>query len=227
MMRRTFLVLGAILLLLGCAEKRELVKRPPFRPVIAPPSEPLSEGSLWREGERSLFLDHKARQVGDIVTVKIVEVNTAQNSAKTETSRSSEVDAGVTTFLNAPLHFGLDKIWSGGFRPELKSSIDMDFEGEGTTSRSTRFLATISCQVVEVLPNGNLVIEGWREVKINREREYIMLKGVVRPEDIGADNTVLSTALANAQIEYSGKGVVSDKQGPGFLTRILDLIWPF
>lgn len=217
-------------LLLGCGLREEggipEIGRPLPRPTV---QRPWSEGSLWTgEGRGAiLFGDRKARTVGDILTVKIVEVNSAENSAKTETSRSSQVAMGVDSFFGAPSHFGLKKVWPGGFRPEVMGSGGSDFTGDGKTSRSVRFIATISCQVVEVLPNGNLVIEGVRQVRINREREFIILRGVVRPEDIGPDNTVLSTAIADAQIEYSGKGVVSDKQGPGWFTRLLDLFWPF
>lgn len=227
---RGILPLAMALFLLGCGMRKEVKIPEPQRPPVRPPvHEPWSEGSLWTgEGRGNMFfVDRKARAVGDIVTVKIVEVNSAENSAKTETSRSSEVTMGINTFFGVPSHFGLDKVWSGGFKPEVKASGGSDFTGDGTTSRSVKFIATISCQVVEVLPNGNLVIEGVRQVRINREREFITLRGVVRPEDIGPDNTVLSTAIADAQIEYSGKGVISDNQGPGWFTRVLNLFWPF
>jgi len=195
---------------------------------FAPRLEPVSQGSLWREGKEAfLFTDNRARWVGDLVTVKVVETHLAVNQAKTETSRDSGLDARVNSILGAPLHLGLDKVWPGGFKPEVSASTKMDFQGEGTTSRSTKILTTITCRVVQVLPNGNLLIEGHREVKLNREREYITLRGIVRPEDIGPDNSVLSTAVSDAVIEYSGRGVVSDKQGPGLVTRLLDLIWPF
>lgn len=228
-MRVLFAFLGLSLVCASCIpERRSGVVYPD--PSLALPQriEPVSQGSLWREGKEAfLFTDNKARWPGDLVTVKVVETHSAVNQAKTETSRDSVVEAKVNNLLGAPLHFGLDRIWPGGFRPEVGASTKTDFQGEGTTSRSTQIIATITCRVVQVLPNGNLLIEGHREVKLNREREYITLRGIVRPEDIGPDNSVLSTAISDAVIEYSGRGVVSEKQGPGFLTRILDLIWPF
>lgn len=227
-MMRTFLTLALMALLVGCGPRRDEVSWVPTPPIPTPPREPVGEGSLWvDEGRNHYFLDNKARWLNDLVTVKIVEVNQAQSAASTESSRGSSVDAGITSFFGAPSHFGLPHIWPGGFKPEIKAGIESTFEGSGTTSRSIKVLATITCRVVQVLPNGNLVIEGIREVKVNREREYIALRGVVRPQDIGPDNTVLSTQVADARIEYSGSGVISDRQGPGILTRVLDWVWPF
>lgn len=228
-MRVLFAFLGLSLLFASCVpERRQGTSYLDPYLLVPPRTEPVSQGSLWREGKEAfLFTDNRARWVGDLVTVKVVETHSAVNQAKTETSRDSGVKAKVDTFLGAPLHFGLDKVWPGGFKPEVSASTKLDFQGEGTTSRSTRIIATITCRVVQVLPNGNLLIEGHREVNLNREREYITLRGIVRPEDIGPDNSVLSTAISDAVIEYSGRGVVSEKQGPGFLTRILDIIWPF
>jgi flagellar L-ring protein precursor FlgH len=226
-MKRKTLLLGLVFLF-GCSDVMELQKREVFFPIVPAKEEALSEGSLWRdEGRGFLFSDRKARRVGDTVTVKILESSLATQAAKTESSRSSSVDAGINSLFNAPVHFGLKNIWPGGFRPEIKSKMETDFKGEGTTSRSSKIIATLTCHVVAVLPNGNLLIEGQREIFINREREYIRLRGIVRPEDIGPDNTVLSTLLADARIEYGGKGIVSDKQGTGFLGGLLDLLWPF
>jgi len=220
--------LFGLLFLLGCSNMREVQRQEVFFPDFPIKEEALSEGSLWRDDGRGfLFSDRKAKRVGDTVTVKILESSLATQAAKTESSRSSSVDAGISSFFNAPLHFGLKNIWPQGFRPEIRSKIETDFEGEGTTSRSSKIIATLTCQVVAVLPNGNLLIQGQRQILVNREREYIRLRGIVRPEDIGPDNSVLSTLLADARIEYGGKGIVSDKQGPGFLGRLLDLLWPF
>lgn len=155
-----------------------------------------------------------------MVTVKIVENAEALKSASTKTSRDSSLSASVSSFFGAPLNVG-------GFKPEASGSLKNDFEGSGTTQRKDTLVATMTAKVVDVLPHGLLRVEGYREVLINNERQYIILRGVVRPEDIGADNTVLSSAVADAQIAYAGQGVVSDKQKPGWVGRILDHIWPF
>ena len=109
----------------------------------------------------------------------------------------------------------------------LDAQYKSDFKCAGTTSRKESMTAQMSARVVSVLPNGDLVIRGSREIKVNYEKQYMLLQGIVRPSDISADNTVLSSYIADARIEYIGKGVVSDKQRPGWLSRILDKIWPF
>jgi flagellar L-ring protein precursor FlgH len=158
--------------------------------------------------------------VGDLLTVAIVENAQAEKMASTETSRESNLSARITNF------FGTDLSW-GGFEPSVSGGLSNDFEGEGTTKRKDTLVATVSARVVEILPGGLMRIEGYRDVTINMERQYILLRGVVRPEDIGPDNTVLSSDIADAQIAYAGNGVVSDKQRPGWFTRALDYAWPF
>ena len=101
------------------------------------------------------------------------------------------------------------------------------FDGSGETSRDESMTASITARVIDVLPNGTLVIQGSREIKVNNENQRITLSGLIRPVDISPDNTILSSYVANARIEYSGSGSVSDKQRPGWLTRFVDFIWPF
>jgi flagellar L-ring protein precursor FlgH len=186
------------------------------------PLPPPTEGSLWRDASplTDLYADLRARRVGDVLTIKVVENAEALKSASTKTSRDSSLSASVTSFFGAPLNYG-------GFKPEAAGSMTNDFEGSGTTQRKDTLVATLTAKVVDVLPQGLMRVEGYREVIINHERQYIILRGVVRPEDVSTDNTVLSSAVADAQIAYSGVGVVSDKQRPGWMTRILDHIWPF
>jgi flagellar L-ring protein precursor FlgH len=167
-----------------------------------------------------LFADLRARRVGDVLTIKVIENAEALKSASTKTSRDSSLSASVTSFFGAPLTVA-------GLKPEAAGSMKNDFEGSGTTQRKDTLVATLTAKVVDVLPQGLLRVEGYREVIINHERQYIILRGVVRPEDVGTDNTVLSSAVADAQIAYSGSGVVSDKQKPGWMGRILDHVWPF
>ncbi len=187
-----------------------------------PPEAAPAEGSLWRPGSRlgDLYSDLRARHVGDVVTVKIVENAEALKSASTKTSRDSSLSASMSSFFGAPLNIG-------GFKPEASGSLKNDFEGSGTTQRKDTLVATMTAKVVDVMPNGLLRVEGYREVLINNERQYIILRGVIRPEDISSDNMVLSSSIADAQIAYAGQGVVSDKQKPGWVGRLLDHIWPF
>jgi len=221
--RIAFLCMISALFSFGCSPA--LPPPPPWTPnpgAFALKEEPQKEGSLWKPSARlgDLYSDLRARRVGDVLTVRIVENAEALKSASTKTSRDSSLSASVTSFFGAPLSVG-------GFKPEASGSLKNEFEGSGTTQRKDTLVATLSAKVVEVLPQGLLRIEGYREVLINNERQYIILRGVVRPEDIQSDNTVLSSVIADAQIAYAGQGVVSDKQKPGWVGRLLDHVWPF
>jgi flagellar L-ring protein precursor FlgH len=173
-----------------------------------------------------MFKDNKAQMVGDIVTVAIYEQASASKEANTATGRSSEISAGIPNF------FGLE-----GSGPVLKNPLDPsklvqgefnnDFSGQGSTSRKANLSATIAAQVVEVLPNDNLRIFGRKRVQVNNEEQFIGLSGVIRPQDISAQNMVNSKYIVNAEITYTGRGPLSDKQRPGWLMRLLDTIWPF
>jgi len=185
-------------------------------------------GSLWQDNGplSELFIDTKARRVGDIVTIKIVESSSATNKASTKTGRKSSIEGGVESFFN------MEKRYPGThpfFNPfaKVKSGLESDFDGSGTTQRSGDLTAFITTKVIEVLPNGNLKIEGTREVKVNNEKQLIILSGIIRPRDISPGNIILSTFVADAKIEYSGSGVIHDRQRPGWMTRIIDIVWPF
>jgi flagellar L-ring protein precursor FlgH len=171
-------------------------------------------GSLWRDDARNPFTDRKARNVGDVLTVLIVETASATTAAQTQSqkSESTNVSAGVGPVLSA-----LIPNWSTGGTTQT--------QGQGTTTRSGRLSARLTVVVKQVLPNGNLVIEGTRFVQINKDIQKLVLTGIVRPDDIRSDNTVLSEFIAEATIRYDGKGPVSDRQRMGILSRILS--WLF
>ncbi len=192
---------------------------------------PATTGSIW-PGETSrnaFFQDLRAKNVGDIVTVRIVEKTSAINGANTATARTSSNDLSISRFFGMPLNFGMRDFLGQGqpFSPELQSSYDAEFDGSGTTSRSGELSAVIATRVVDVLRNGNLVLEGRKDTIVNNEQQYIVLSGIARPEDINEENVIPSILLSDAKIEYSGKGVVADGQSPGWLRRILDNVWPF
>lgn len=212
-----------VVLASGCAgvssTGREAVTEavPDVRSVERAPS----EGSLWTDAQSRTFFfeDVKAARVGDAVRVRIVENASGSKDAKTSTGRSSSVEAGTNSFLGIP----------GTTVNDLRAdaSYASAFDGNGTTSRSGALTADVTAIVTAVLPNGNLVIEGSRDVVINRETERIRLRGTIRPADIGPRNVILSNVIADAKIEYSGSGVLSDNQHPGWLTRVLAWLWPF
>lgn len=196
--------------------------------VPAATPEAQSDGSLWLEDAPliAMFADQKARTVGDIVSIKIAESSAATNKASTATDRSSSLNASVDAFFNAEKSFPVDHPFFNPFA-KVAGGIESEFEGTGTTRRSGDLNAYISALVTQVLPNGNLVVAGSREVLINNENQIIQLTGVVRPRDINAKNQVLSTYVADARISYSGTGVVNDRQKPGWLTNIIMKVWPF
>lgn len=192
-------------------------------------SPPVSDtGSLWSDSgyKKFLYYDQKAKTVGDLVTVKIVEASQASRTASTSLGRESSIEAGVSALAGIETQVAT-------LRPELKPSALLgattsnSFKGDGSTTRSGTLTATITARVMEVLPNGNLVIMGQQEVKINNEMQILTIRGIVRPLDIQINNLVLSTYVADAKIEYAGLGVVQEKQKPGWLSRTVDKVWPF
>jgi flagellar L-ring protein precursor FlgH len=175
--------------------------------------------SLWTsEGRaRSLYTDNKAHQVGDVLTIVVVETTTAASKADTKADSTDAISGGPGS--GSDLFKFLTNLTE--FKAETKSSTS----GKGSTSRSGSLVARIAVVVKNILPNGSLVIEGSREVTINSEKQIMKLTGTIRPEDIGTDNTVLSSNVADAKIEYCGKGPVGRKQRGGLLTRIFDLLF--
>ena len=156
----------------------------------------------------SLYTDHKARCLGDIVTVIVIESSKAAKSAATQSSKKSGSDGALSDL------FGL-----GGLPLKMGVDAGSDYAGSGSTTRSGTMEATVSAVVKEILPNGNLVLEGSRRVTVNDDVQIITVKGVVRPQAIRSDNSVLSTYMADAQIEYIGEGPTA--QSPGLVTRII------
>ncbi len=180
-----------------------------------------SDGSLWQGDSQSAFYfgDLKAQNVGDVVTVRIVESSRGNKNASTKTEKDSSLSTSISAF------FGMssDTLSQAGVGAEATEKHD----GSGSTSRSSDLTAVLTAKVIDRLPNGNLVIDGRREVIVNNETQLISLSGTVRPEDIGPGNTVLSTYISDARITYTGDGVIGDKQKAGWFVRIMDAVWPF
>jgi len=185
---------------------------------------PAAPGSLWPADDRVFFYaDKKALRVGDIITVRIIESAQASNTADTDLSRTSSANASFSTFFGKKKFLNLFKLGDD----LLTTSSDNSHKGAGSTTRSGELTAVMTAVVRDVLPNGNLVVQGTREVLVNHEQQFITLTGIVRPQDVSRDNIVLSTQLADANITIGGLGVVADKQRSGWGTWIFDLIWPF
>jgi flagellar L-ring protein precursor FlgH len=185
---------------------------------------PANSPSLFSPTAPNLFLfrDVKARNVNDIITIQIIENATATNSANTSTEKGGDVNLGM------PGLFGLEGRTSAlNFARLLDGSSSLNFTGTGSTSRSGVLQAWLTARVVEVLPNGDLVIEGTKDVTINRERQSLSVRGVVRPRDLTANNIVLSTAVAHMEVKFDGKGIVTNANKPGFMHWLFNKILPF
>ncbi len=183
-------------------------------------------GSLWQEGSsHSMFADKRARAVGDIITILVQENNSTSKENSTKTSKSSSVDAGLDTIFYSP---SVSKfLTKGGEMPAIKFGGSQSFDGGGKINNSERITARIAVRVVDVLPNGNLIIEGQRETLVSGEKQEAILRGVVRSEDVASNNTVLSYNISDASIKFISKGTITDNQRKGWLTRVWEKVTPF
>ena len=233
---------------LGTDRGLPVLESPPPLPLV-PPTPPAAdyeprEGSLWHgeASRRFLAFENRAKRVGDIVTVLIEESAEAQKEASTELERESTMNAtldselSLQTLVSRPIlgilsFFGFTDQRSDKEPTDELEIVDAtttaEFEGEGTVERSASFTTKVACMITDMSPAGLLRVEGTRNLTINQETQVIRLSGWVRPEDVQIDNTVPSTQIASAQIEYSGVGVVSDEQRVPLVTRILKLVLPF
>lgn len=179
-----------------------------------PEMKEVPSGSLWNEDSSSLYVDFKARKVGDLLTIVVLESTVAAAKAETKTSKSESASttAGIGPLLKI-------------FLPELGASGKADSSGTGSTTRSGSLTTRLSVVVVEALPNGVLKVEGTRSVQINGETQRLVLTGLVRIKDIRADNTVFSTQVANAQIQFEGKGPIGSRQREGLITKLFKLLF--
>lgn len=169
-----------------------------------------------------LFVDVKARHVNDIVTIQILEAASATNTANTNTEKAGSASLAMPSF------FGIEsKAGSLDFARLLQSNSNVNFAGQGATTRSGQLQAWLSARVLEVLPNGDLVIEGTKDVTINRERQSLSIRGVVRQRDVTPSNIVLSTSIAHMEVKFDGKGIISDANKPGWLHWLFTKILPF
>ncbi len=189
------------------------------------PAPNYSNGSLWQASSVSIAEDMKARRKGDTLTIVIAEAASASKQAASGNSRKTSISAGIPNFMGLETNMTGFKNWMD-LSNLVNASTNSKFDGAGSTSRKDDLNATITAKVVDVFANGNLSIEGRRNVKVNNEEQIIILNGTVRPWDISPDNVVMSSSVADAHITYSGNGLISSSQNSGWLTQILDFIWP-
>ncbi|MGE0564156.1 MAG: flagellar basal body L-ring protein FlgH [Pseudolabrys sp.] len=240
---RTVVLSVAAILLNGCSALERLkdvgeqpklsavdnpVARPGYKPVQLPmpAAQPASynPNSLWRNGSRAFFKDQRAQQVGDILTVKVNITDKAIIDNQTKRSRANAEDSGINDF------FGKTKL------PVLNKTLPVKLfdaestassEGKGSVNRQEALTTNVAAVVTQVLPNGNLVVEGKQEIRVNFEVRELIVAGVVRPEDIESDNTIESTKIAQARIAYGGRGQITDVQQPRYGQQVMDILLPF
>jgi len=224
-MRVWLLVLVA---LVACGpRRRSLPPPPPELALPAPPPPP--PGSLWHAeyAGNYAFGDVRAHFPGDLLTVLITEKSQGKKDATTNAKAESSISASVEDFFGIPA--AAVKFLPKGFNPQqiVKAQTARESKGDADTERNGSLTASITVTVVGVDPSGNLHVQGDKVITVNREEQFIVLTGVVRPEDIASDNSVLSARLASARIDYYGRGVVADKQGVPLVHRLYDWVWPF
>lgn len=241
-------IAALLLLLAACNGQIDSIGRPPpitapgaSQPVIDPPvpervalrpREPKHidtrvSGSLWRSGPKSLFGDRRAKSVGDILTVTIEIEDTAEISNTTTRGRSGTDDVSVTAAFG--LNHIADTILSGGdtLNPAVSASGSQNTNGSGQISREEEITLRLAATVVNVLPNGHLVIRGSQEVRVNFELRDLQIAGIVRPEDISRQNIITYDKIADARVAYGGRGQITDLQQPRYGQQLVDLVSPF
>jgi len=202
--------------------------RPEAPAAVAQPS-----GGIYQVASGvALFEDQRARRVGDIITVRLVESTNASKSASTTTKKESELSLSNPTVLGTNVQFDVARGAPLAQTTNLNLGTSVDnssqFKGDAGSSQKNSLSGNITVTVTEVLPNGNLVVRGEKVLAINQGHEYVRLAGIVRPQDILPDNSVLSTQVADAHILYGGEGTLAEANSVGWITRFFQSPWwPF
>jgi len=220
---------------------KQIGEQPPLSPVTNPTTQPgykpvqmpmptpqpatFNPNSLWRSGSRAFFKDQRAHQVGDILTVKVNINDTAQFQDETQRSRSSTEDSAITNFLGANTIANPAKAILPGTL--LSADGNSSSDGKGSINRQDQLLTNVAAVVTQLLPNGNFVIEGKQEVRVNFEIRQLVVAGVVRPEDIDSDNSIDLPKIAEARVAYGGRGQLMDVQQPRYGQQVMDVLLPF
>jgi flagellar L-ring protein precursor FlgH len=225
LLARISVLVASLLLLSACSNRKPVADDPAYAPTIAANmSVPQrTEGSLYQDAYGiSLFDDRKAHFIGDVITVTLSERTVSRKSSGVAVKKNSTTnfDAGTLLGNEAPSYKGL------GFETSIAQ--DRTFDGNSDADQSNSLQGNITVTVAEILPNGNLVVRGEKWITLNRGDEFIRISGIIRPEDISPDNTIISTRLANAKISYSGTGELAEAQQVGWMSRFFNSgYWPF
>jgi flagellar L-ring protein precursor FlgH len=203
--------------------------KPAYKPVQMPMPVPqpvtFNPNSLWRNGSRAFFNDQRAHQVGDILTVKVNINDTAQFQDQTQVTRTASQDNEITNFLGANrINNPAKAVLPGSI---ITADSNSQSNANGSINRTDQLVTNVAAVVVQLLPNGNLVIQGKQEIRLNSEMRELLVAGVVRPEDIDSDNSIDLPKIAEARVAYGGKGTLSNIQQPPWGQQALDVLLPF
>ena len=201
--------------------------KPVQMPMPAPQPAVYNQNSLWRTGSRAFFKDQRAHRIGDILTVSVRITDNAKFENETQRSRKNTEDSGVSDFIGSKTinaSAAAKAVLPGRI---LTADSAASSEGKGSIDRKEELQTNVAAVVMQVLPNGNLVVEGKQEVRVNYEVRELIVAGIVRPEDIQSDNTIDSTKIAEARIAYGGRGQISDVQQARYGQQVLDVLLPF
>src|SRR5271155_2789974 len=202
--------------------------QPGYTPVQMPMPTPtpatFNPNSLWRNGSRAFFKDQRAPQVGDILTVKVNLNDTAEFQDQTNVQRSATEDSALTGFLGSNTITSARSPLPGTL---LNTNSNTQSDATGSINRQDQLVTNVAGVVTQLLPNGNMVIEGKQEVRLNSEMRELLVAGVVRPEDIESDNTIDLPKIAEARLAYGGKGTLTNIQQPPWAQQAAEIILPF
>jgi flagellar L-ring protein precursor FlgH len=215
--RPAILALAAVALC-GCVAAgnvRPYADMAPIVPVVAAQA-PATAGAIYQGGGLSLYADRVARDVGDLLTITLVESTAAQTSATTQVGKSSNIGVGGVELFGAPVTLNGRDVLSAS------ASADREFDGSGKSSQSNRLQGNVTVSVIQRLPNGNLVVQGQKNLRLNQGDELVQIQGIVRPADISRDNTVPSSKVGEARIVYGGRGAIAQSNAMGWLGRFFN-----
>lgn len=196
--------------------------KPVSMPMPAPQPASFNPNSLWRNGSRAFFKDQRAHQIGDILTVTVNFTDKANIANETQRSRTNSENTGISNFFGVKT-LPLANPAGNLLTTDSKSSTD----GKGSVNRQEALQTTVAAVVTQLLPNGNLVVEGKQEIRVNYEIRELIVAGIVRPEDIQSDNTIDSSKIAQARIAYGGRGQITDVQQARYGQQVMDVLLPF
>src|SRR6202049_3882864 len=243
-----FVLTGTLLVILGIASGCSSIDRfaqmgkqpklnaienptpqPGYKPVQMPMPKPetvsYNANSLWRNGSRAFFKDQRAARIGDLLTVTVNITDKANIANETQRSRTAKDDSGITDFVGSKtLGVQAQKILPGRI---LTADSTPSSAGKGSVTRQEALQTSVAAVVTQVLPNGNIVVEGKQEIRVNFEIRELIVAGIVRPEDIQSDNTIDSSKIAQARIAYGGRGQITDVQQPRYGQQVMDVLLPF